>query len=112
MATKESTIRYIEDQLVSLGEVRSRKMFGEYALYLGDKVVAFVCDDTLFIKITEQGKAFVGSHYKEGQAYPGSKPYMEINGDLLEDDRWISELIEITAEALPTPKPKKKKSKS
>jgi len=26
-------------------------MFGEYALYCGDKVVALVCDDQLFVKI-------------------------------------------------------------
>ena len=67
--------------------------------------------DTLFVKITEQGKTFAGKHYKEGEAYPGSKPYMEIGGELLEDSAWLTELIEITAEALPIPKPKKKKSK-
>jgi DNA transformation protein len=60
MSTQASTIEYILDQLSSVPGVRARKMFGEYALYCGDKVVALVCDDTLFVKITEEGKEFVG----------------------------------------------------
>ena len=106
MATSKETISYIEDQCAKAG-VTSRKMFGEYALYVGKKVVALVCDDTLFVKITEPGKTFVGKHYKEGFAYPGAKASMRINEDLLEDREWLTELIEITAEALPNPKAKK-----
>jgi len=108
MATKVSTIEYIEDQLADVPGVRSRKMFGEYALYVGDKVVALVCDDTLFVKITEEGRAFVGETYKEECAYPGAKPSMQIDGDMIEDRMWLSELVRITEAALPEPKPKKK----
>jgi DNA transformation protein len=111
MATKESTVQYIEDQVASAGAIRSQKMFGEYALYLGKKVVALVCDDTLYVKITEPGRAFAGKHYQEGFAYPGAKASMKINEDLLEEREWLSELLEITAEALPTPSPKKKSNK-
>ena len=59
MATNESTVEYITDQLVDVPKISTRKMFGEYALYCGKKVVALICDDTLFVKITEQGKEFV-----------------------------------------------------
>ena len=48
---------FILDQLRDVQLIRARKMFGEYALYCGDKVVALVCDDQLFVKITEPGKA-------------------------------------------------------
>ncbi len=109
MSTKVSTIEYIEDQLAEVPGVRSRKMFGEYALYVGDKVVALVCDDTLYVKITEPGKAFVGDRYKEGNAYPGAKPSMVIDEDMLEDRGWLSELIRLTEAALPVPKPKKRR---
>lgn len=108
MATKVSTIEYIEDQLAEVPDVRSRKMFGEYALYAGDKVVALVCDDTLYVKITDVGKAYVGDRYEEGTAYPGAKPSMLVDADMIEDREWLSELIRITAEALPEPKPKKR----
>jgi DNA transformation protein len=111
MSTKPSTIEYIEDQLAGVPGMRSRKMFGEYALYCGDKVVALVCDDELFVKITEAGRVFVGERYAEGAAYPGARPSMRIDEDLIEDHEWLSELIRITETNLPVPKPKKKKVK-
>lgn len=110
MATSQSTIDYILDQLRSLDGVRAQKMFGEYALYLGDKVVALVCDDQLFVKITKAGRAFVDRSYQEGFPYPGAKPAMLIGADELEDSDRLSELIRITAEELPLPKPKRPRS--
>ena len=83
-------------------------MFGEYALYCDDKVVALVCDDEFYLKITEAGKEYVGDKYEEGFAYPGAKASMLINGDLLEDRDWVTELVRLTAENLPLPKPKKR----
>ena len=109
MATKPSTIEYIEDQLSDVPGIHSRQMFGEYALYCGDKVVALVCDGKLFVKITDEGRAFVGEHYEEGCAYPGARPSMYIDEDLIEDRTWIGDLIRLTEEHLPIPKPKKKK---
>ncbi len=106
MATKESTVEYIIDQLIDVPNVTTRKMFGEYAVYVGKKVVALICDDTLSLKITQEGKKFVGKQYKEGFAYDGAKVSMEVNEDLIENRKWLCELIEITEENLPEPKPK------
>lgn len=89
------------------GAVRSRKMFGEYAIYCDEKVVALVCDDRLFVKPTEEGRAFLGST-EEAPPYPGSKPFFVIEEDRWEDVAWMAELISITAAALPAPKHKKK----
>lgn len=111
MATKQATMDYILDQLSGVREVSARKMFGEYALYCGEKVVALVCDDTLFVKITDPGRAYVGDQYAEGEAYPGAKPSMLIDGGLIEDREWLAELIELTAVNLPAPKPKKSRAK-
>lgn len=107
--TKQTTIDYILDQVSSVPHVSARKMFGEYALYCNGRVVGLVCDDTLFIKITNPGKEFVGEYYKEGEAYPGAKPSMLIDGDRIEDREWLSELIRITSENVPLPKKKKPK---
>ena len=109
MATKESTIEYLLDQLSGIKTVRARKMFGEYALYVDEKVVALVCDDELFVKITEEGKRLLGKNYKEGFAYPGAKASMHISGELIEDKDFLEKLISLTAKVLPLPKPKKKK---
>ena len=59
MATRQSTIDFLLDQLADLPGVRARKMFGEYALYLDEKVVALVCDDQLFLKPTPAGNCTV-----------------------------------------------------
>jgi len=107
MATKESTIDFILDQLSQIPNIRVRKMFGEYALYCDEKVVGLVCDDELFIKITEEGRKFVDDDYQEGAPYPGAKPYMKID-DKLDDTIWLGELVSLTARLLPTPKQKKK----
>lgn len=106
MATQQSTVDFILDQISSAGEVSAKKMFGEYALYCNGKVIGLVCDDTLYIKITPTGKSFAGDLYAEGFAYPGAKASMLIDGSLIEDREWITKLAEITAGQLPTPKPK------
>ncbi len=107
MATKQSTIDYLLDQLDGLKNTRARKMFGEYALYTDNKVVALVCNDELFVKITEPGKKLLDKNYKEGFAYPGAKASMHIEGDILEDKKFLQELIQVTAKALPEAKQKK-----
>ena len=109
MATSARTIDFLLDQLSTLKDVSARKMFGEYALYSGDKVVGLVCDDQLFIKITAPGKALVGKHYQEGFAYPGAKASVLVGAAFVEDDDRLAELIRVTAAALPAPKPKKPK---
>ncbi|HBH89460.1 TfoX/Sxy family protein [Ponticaulis sp.] len=108
MATSQSTVDYILDQLSSAGEVSARKMFGEFGLYCDGKFVASVCDDTLFIKPTKQGYAFAPEQ-EMAPPYDGAKDQFMISGDQLEDADWVSELLRITTAALPAPKPKKKK---
>lgn len=109
MSTKQSTIDFILDQS---GEgVSGRKMFGEYALYLDGKVVALVCDDTLFVKKTDVGRDFLGTTYREGTPYPGAKPAMEIGDDIIEDRERLGELLCMTAEHLPALLPKRSSGK-
>ncbi|OGQ93251.1 MAG: hypothetical protein A2284_15180 [Deltaproteobacteria bacterium RIFOXYA12_FULL_61_11] len=107
MTTNQSTIDYLLDQLSTVPNVRAHKMFGEYALYCDEKVVALVCDNQLFVKITPQGKALIGERYVEGEAYPGAKPSMVIDTEELDDAERLCELIRLTADALPAPKPKR-----
>lgn len=106
MATKPSTIEFIQDQLTSLKDISARKMFGEYALYYQEKVVALVCDDTLFVKITDEGKQFIGENCEEGCAYKGAKASLKINAEQMENREWLSQLIQITAEHVQAPKRK------
>ncbi|NTV64824.1 MAG: TfoX/Sxy family protein [Oscillochloris sp.] len=107
MASDQSFVTFIVDQIEGAGARSYRKMFGEYAIYSDSKIVALVCDNQLFVKPTDAGRAFIGAAVK-APAYPGAKPSFLIE-DQLDDKEWLSQLIRITADALPTPKPKKKK---
>lgn len=109
MASDLSFVEYIVDQIENAGVIRYRKMFGEYAVYCDEKVTALICDNQLFIKPTEAGRAFIGDPV-EAPPYPGAKNYFLIE-DKLDDREWLSHLVRITAKELPMPKPKKKKKK-
>lgn len=106
MATKQRTIDYLLEQLAGAGDISTRKMFGEYALYHESKVVAFICDDRLFIKPTEPGRDLLGA-VTLGKPYPAAKDYFEIAGDEWEDADRLVEIVRTTADALPLPAPKK-----
>ncbi|HRD70511.1 MAG TPA: TfoX/Sxy family protein [Legionella sp.] len=105
MASSQNTIDYIIEQISGAQNVIAKKMFGEYAIYCNEKIVALVCDDQLFIKPTKAGKDFIGN-VVEGNPYPGAKPYFLISGELWEDNEWLSQLISITTSELPLPKKK------
>jgi TfoX/Sxy family transcriptional regulator of competence genes len=109
MASDLEFVRYVCDQIEGAGEIRYRAMFGEYAVYCGDKVVALVCDDRLFVKPTDAGRAFIGD-VVEAPAYPGAKPSFLIE-DRLDDKAWVTELVRLTWAELPPPKPKKARVK-
>jgi TfoX/Sxy family transcriptional regulator of competence genes len=107
MATSAQTIANLLD--IMPPGVTSKKMFGEYALYLGDRVVAFVCDDTLFIKPTPGARAML-PQAEMGPAYPGSKDYV-IAGDVLDDPDLLARVLRQVADETPAPKPKKVKAR-
>lgn len=107
MASDQTFVDFIVDQIENAGEISAKKMFGEYALYSGEKMFALICDDKLFIKPTQAGRAFIGD-VVEAPPYPGAKPSFLIE-EKVEDRGWLSELVRISVEELPLPKPKKKK---
>lgn len=110
MASKQSTVDLLFEQISCVERMRYRRMFGEYAIYLDEKVVGFVCDDQLFVKPTGAGRAYIGD-VVEAPAYPGSKMYFLIGTDQWEDRDWLTELLLQTAAELPLPKVKKKRGR-
>jgi TfoX/Sxy family transcriptional regulator of competence genes len=110
MASKQELVDYITEQMAGGGNLRNRKMFGEYAIYCNEKVIALVCDDTLFLKPTEAGLTLL-RQAKHGPAYPGGKPQIIVSEELFDDHEFMASLARETAKALPMPKPKKNKKK-
>ncbi len=100
MASKQSTVDFIVEQASKAGTVSARKLFGEYGLYCDGKMVALVCDDQLYIKPTQSGRAHIGA-VTESPPYQGAKPCFLIPGDKREDAAWPTKLVHITAACLP-----------
>lgn len=107
MASNEDFVAYVVEQMEAAGAIHARKMFGEYGLYLDGIFFGMVCDDRLFIKPTDAGRAYIGVP-TEAPAYPGAKPSFLIESKL-EDREWLCGLVVKTAAALPPPKPKRKR---
>jgi TfoX/Sxy family transcriptional regulator of competence genes len=101
-------VEYICDQLQDAAEISSRKMFGEWAIYSGPKVVALICDDRLFVRPTAAGRTFIGEPV-EVSPYPSAKPHFLIE-DRIDDREWLTGLIRVTEREIPVPKPKKRKA--
>ncbi|KWH40858.1 TfoX/Sxy family protein [Burkholderia stagnalis] len=110
MASSQSTVDFLVEQMAAAGAISAKKMFGEFGVYCDDKIVALVCDDRLFVKPTPDGKAFLGT-FDEDSPYPGAKPYLVIPGERWDDHAWLSRLIAITAAQLPPPKPRSRARK-
>jgi len=107
MATTQDFIEYVCEQISGTGFVRYRKMFGEYMVYINEKPILLVCDNTVYVKeldcIREQMK-----DAERGFPYSGAKEHYILDIDYAEYSR---EIVRILEPVTPIPKPKKKKTK-
>jgi TfoX/Sxy family transcriptional regulator of competence genes len=109
MASDRPFVNHVCEQMAGAGTISARQMFGEYAIYCDEKIVALVCDNQLFVKPTPAGKVLLGAP-TEARPFPEAKPYFLID-DGIDDPESLVQLIRVTARALPAPKPKVAKKK-
>ena len=105
MATAPATVDHILDTLAALPGLRAARMFGAYGLYLDAKVVALICDDTLFAKATPSAHPLIPD-VPIGPPYPGARDHMILN-ELLDDPNLCARVLRAVASDVPEPKPKK-----
>jgi TfoX/Sxy family transcriptional regulator of competence genes len=108
MASDREFVTFVCEQLHGAGEIASKRMFGEAAIYLNGKVVGLVCDNQLFLKATEPGRAKIGSPV-EAPPFPGANNWFLMTD--LDDPEFLADLVRATAEALPAPRIKAKKTR-
>jgi DNA transformation protein and related proteins len=108
MASDREFVKFVCEQLRGAGEISSRRMFGEAAVYLDDKVVGLIFENQLFVKATEAGRALIGTP-TEAAPFTGAKNWF-LMADL-DDPEFLADLARITAAALPSPKVKAKKTR-
>jgi TfoX/Sxy family transcriptional regulator of competence genes len=106
VASDQDFVEYVCGQIGLGAQITYKKMFGEYALYLDGKVVAFVCDNQLYLKPTAEGRSALGA-VAEHSPFPGAKPHFRID-DELDNRELLQRALRATASVLPLPKPKPK----
>ncbi len=106
MGSDREFVRFVCEQLSGAGEISSRRMFGEAAIYLEDKVVGLVFGNQFFLKATEAGRAKIGAP-TEAAPFEGAKSWF-LMADL-DDPEFLAELVRATAAALPNAKVSAKK---
>ena len=104
MATTVDFIEYVCGQINGVGIVRYKKMFGEYMVYVNDKPILLVCDNTVFVKILPCLDSLMAEADK-GFPYDGAKEHYVLDVD---DVPLAVKVIATSLEVTPIPKPRKK----
>ena len=102
MATDPDFIAYVAEQAGLGARLTHREMFGEYALYVDAKVVAFACDGSLFVKPSAAARRLAPG-LPQRPPYPGAKDY-PVADELLDDADALQRLLLETAALMPEPK--------
>lgn len=97
-------INFICDALSPLGEVRSRKMMGEYVVHVNGKCVITACDNLAYVKKLPCIAPLMADA-ECGSPYPGAREAYILD---FSDPRKAIKVIQTLWEALPYPKPRKK----
>ncbi|MCL2153484.1 MAG: transcriptional regulator [Oscillospiraceae bacterium] len=106
MATTQEFIEYAASQAIGCGVVRYKKMFGEYMVYVNDKPILLVCDNTVFVKMLPCLDDLMADAEK-GFPYDGAKEHYVLD---IDDTELTKAVIGILEPITPLPKPRKKKS--
>lgn len=107
MSTTVDFIEYICEQISGVGNIRYRKMFGEYMIYVNDKPILLVCDNTVFVKKLD----CIAEKMREadtGVPYSGAKEHYILD---IENAGFSREIVAMLVPVTPLPKPKTKKKK-
>ena len=98
-------IEFVCEVLSPLGEVRSRKMMGDYVIYVNEKCVITACDNNAFVKKLPCIEAMMADA-ECGCPYPGAKEAYILE---FSDRNKVLKVVDTLWNALPFPKTKKKK---
>ncbi len=105
MATTKEYADFVCECVFRYGEVRAKKMFGEYMVYLNDRPILLVCDNTVFVKKLPEVSALLPDDAPSGYPYEGAKEHYVLD---IEDGELVDRLIPLLVEITPLPKKKKK----
>ena len=104
MASNADFVQYIVDQSSGAGEIAAKKMMGDYCIYCDGILFGLICDNNLYVKVTEPGKAVLKEVILR-PPYDGAKDYFYISD--VDNRDYLAALIKTTIPALPKQKIKR-----
>ena len=108
MACNADFVQYIQDQCSATGEIAVKKMMGDYCIYCNGVLFGLICDNNLYIKETDAGRAVLKEEILR-QPYPGARNYFYI--DDVDDSDYLTAIIKATLPALQSSKTMNAKKK-
>ena len=103
MATSKEYIDFVLENIQGFENVKAKKMFGEYMIYINEKPVLLVCDNTVFVKkIPEVSSLF--ENCESGFPYDGAKEHFVLD---IENKELSSKVLRTLEKVIPVPKKKK-----
>ena len=107
MSTSTDYIKFVCDQIKGIGDIRYKKMFGEYVVYINDKPILLVCDNTVFVKKLDD----ISTQMKDSDTdypYKNAKEHYILD---IQNIELTKNVIEILEQITTVPKPRKKSTK-
>ncbi len=105
MASNLGFVEFVCDRMEGLGDVRFRKMFGDYVVYLNEKPVILICDNVAYVKILPETEALLGDA-RRGKPYEGARDHYVLD---VEQEDPLREVCRVLERVLPFPKRRSRK---
>ena len=90
MASNADFVQYIVDQCSGAGEIAVKKMMGDYCIYCDGVLFGLICDNNLYVKQTDAGKAVLDEVVLR-KPYPGARDYFYITN--VDDRDYLASII-------------------
>ena len=105
MASDIDFVNFVMDQLNGVGIITSKKMFGEYMVYVNQKPIIGICNNTAYIKMLDCIKTLCKNNEK-GFPYDGAKEHYVL--DIDNKDK-LKKIVMELEKVIPIPKKRSKK---
>jgi len=105
MASNIDFVNFVIDQISGVGEISHKKMFGEYMVYVNQKPIILICDNTAYVKKLDCVKEFLETE-ETGFPYDGAKEHYILD---IDNDETAKNIVLALEKVIPVPKKKRKK---
>lgn len=104
MSTSKDFLTYILDNLSGLDGITCRQMMGEYMIYYHGKIVSYLCDNRMLVKLVPSALRLLPEAPHE-PPYEGAKDMILVEN--VDDRDFLEQLFTEMLPELPEPKKKK-----